>query len=310
MDATGLQRAVARLAELLRERKELGDLAAAVARDACDLSGAESCSVMLVDSARQMLSCYAAHGLTPDEIREIRFRVGEGIGGLAVADRKSLRVDDVTIDPRFAARAQTLRIRSMLAVPVIVRGQAIGSLSMTHSEPARFGDTEQSMLELWAQAVGMDLEAALLYRLSLTDPLTRTYNRRYLEEVAPKRIATAAVFLDLDDFKQVNDQFGHEAGDAVLMETAKRLLSSVRAEDVVVRYGGDEFLVLLVRATPPQVEAIARRIEQEVRARPVDIGGRTITVSGSIGVVGSAGSFDDLLRDVDRAMYAAKNARH
>src|SRR4051812_7262800 len=141
MDASGLQRAVGRLATLLRERKEVGDLAAAVARDACDLSGAESCSVMLVDSARQTLSCYAAHGLTADEVREIRFRVGEGIGGVSVAEKRPVRVDDVHKDERFAARAQTLQIRSMLAVPVIVRGQAIGSLSVTHSQPKRFGDT-------------------------------------------------------------------------------------------------------------------------------------------------------------------------
>jgi diguanylate cyclase (GGDEF)-like protein len=310
MDASGLSRAVSRLATLLRERKELGELASAVARDACDLAGAESCSVMLVDAARQMLSCYAAHGLTPDEMREIRFRVGEGIAGAAVADQKSLRVDDVTLDGRFVLRTQQLNIRSILAVPVIVRGQAIGALSVTHSTPARFGDTEQSILELWAQAVGMDLEAALLYRLSLTDPLTRAYNRRYLDEEAPKRLGpAAAVFLDLDDFKEVNDQFGHEAGDAVLVETATRILGSVRTEDVVVRYGGDEFLVLLTSASATQVEAIARRIDEEVRTHPVDIGGRTIAVSASLGVVDRTGTLSELLRDVDRAMYAAKQGR-
>jgi len=281
-----------------------------VARDACDLVGAESCSVMLVDGARQVLSCYAAHGLTPEEIREIRFRVGEGIAGSAVADRRSLRVDDVGSDGRFAARAQPLNIRSILAAPVVVRGQAIGALSVTHSGAARFGDTEQSILELWAQAVGMDLEAALLYRLSLTDALTHAYNRRFLDEEAPKRLKqAAAVFLDLDDFKQVNDRFGHEAGDAVLVETAKRLLGCVRAEDAVVRYGGDEFLVLLTQASAPQVEAIARRIGEELGARPVDIGGRTLPVSASIGTISRADSLRELLRDVDRALYAAKHAR-
>jgi diguanylate cyclase (GGDEF)-like protein len=310
MDASGLSRAVSRLATLLRERKELGELAAAVARDACDLAGAESCSVMLVDSARQILSCYAAHGLTPDEIREIRFRVGEGIAGAAVADQKSLRIDDVSVDKRFALRTQQLAIRSILAVPVVVRGQAIGALSVTHSSPGRFSDTEQSILELWAQAVGMDLEGALLYRLSLTDPLTRAYNRRYLAEEAPKRLGpAAAVFLDLDDLKQVNDQFGHQAGDAVLVETAARILGCVRTEDVVVRYGGDEFLVLLTSASAAQVEAIARRIDEELRAHPVDIGGHTIPVTASLGVVDRAQALSELLRDVDRALYAAKSRR-
>jgi diguanylate cyclase (GGDEF)-like protein len=313
VNESALQRAVARLTELLRDRMELGELASAVAHDACELSSAESCSVMLVDANRQILSCYAAHGLGPEEMREIRFKVGEGIAGTAVAERKSIRVDDVSIDARFAARTQKLHIKSILAVPVVVRGVAIGALSVTHSESGRFGPTEQSMLELWAQAVGMDLEAALLYRLTLTDALTHAFNRRYLDEVAAKRMARpAAVFVDLDHFKLVNDQFGHEAGDAVLVETAARLMRCVRSEDVVVRYGGDEFLVLLTGPSAQQVEAIARRIEDELKSRPVDIGGRTIPVSGSIGVVhdNQTNDFQELLRHVDRAMYAAKQSKH
>ena len=300
---------------------ELGELAAAVARDACALVGADSCSVMLLDTARQSLSCYAAHGLTADEVREIRFRVGEGIAGTSVAERRAIRVDDVTVDTRFAERTQPLAIRSILSVPVLVRKDAIGALTVTHSAPARFGDTEQAMLELWAQAVGMDLESALLYRLSLTDALTHAYTRRYLEEVVPRQFAwaapgegrrpVAALFIDLDDFKSINDRFGHDAGDAVLVEAAARLLTCVRAEDVVLRYGGDEFLVLLTGSSATQADVIAKRIDEELRARPVQVGAHSIAVSGSVGVAtdGTAKSFDELLKQVDRAMYAAKQAR-
>jgi diguanylate cyclase (GGDEF)-like protein len=318
-DVARLREAIARLTALLRERLELGELAAAVARDACALIEAESCSVMLLDKERQLLACYAAHGLTPDEVREIRFRVGEGIAGACVEARRPMRVDDVTGDPRFAARAQSLTIRSLMAVPVVVRGEAIGALSVTHSEASRFTDTEQSMLELWAQAVGMDLESALLYRLSLTDALTRAYNRRYLEEVVPRQFAwagrperpVAALFVDLDAFKQVNDRYGHDAGDAVLVETAARILACVRVEDVVLRYGGDEFLVLLTGSSAGQAHSIAHRIDQELRARPVGVGGAAIAVSASVGVAsdGSAASFEELLKQVDRAMYAAKAQR-
>jgi two-component system, cell cycle response regulator len=323
MDAASrLQQAIARLTALLRERMELGELASAVARDACDLVGAESCSVMLLDTARQQLSCYAAHGLTPEEVREIRFRVGEGIAGVAVADRRALRIDDVTLDNRFVLKTQHLRIRSCLSVPVIVRGEAIGALTVTHSSPAHFGDSESAVLELWAQAVGMDLESALLYRLSLTDALTHAYNRRYLEEVVPRQFAwaapladgrrpMAALFIDLDGFKQVNDRYGHDAGDAVLVETAARLLGCVRGEDVVLRYGGDEFLVLLTGSSAALAEPIAGRIDEELRARPVMVGEQAIAVSGSVGVAsdGTAKTFDELLKQVDRAMYAAKQAR-
>jgi diguanylate cyclase (GGDEF)-like protein len=290
---------------------ELGELATAVARDACALVEAESCSVMLLDTSRKVLSFYAAHGLTSDEVRQIRFGVGEGIAGASVAEKRAVRVEDATQDPRFAARPQPLSIRSILAVPVMVRTEAIGALSVTHSQPGRFGATEQAVLELWAQAVGMDLESALLYRLSLTDALTQVYNRRYLDELAAKWMGrAAAVFVDLDDFKRVNDQFGHEAGDRVLVETAARLMRCVRADDVVVRYGGDEFLVLLTGPSAAQADSIARRIADELRTPPIEVGGQKIAVSGSIGVVpDEQATLEELLRQVDRAMYAKKRLK-
>ncbi len=321
--AVRLRDAMVQLSALLRGRAELGELASAVARDACKLVEADSCAVMLLDAQRAVLSSYAAHGLTPEETREIRFRVGEGVAGSAVADKRPVNIADVQTDPRFASRAQTLHIRSILAVPVIVRGDAIGCLCVTHRDPGKFGDTEETLLDLWAQAVGMDLEAALLYRLSLTDPLTRAYNRRYLDEVVARQFSfgedaesdpqrrVAALFVDMDRFKQVNDRHGHEAGDAVLVETAARIMACVRTEDIVLRYGGDEFLVLLVSSSAQHAATIAARIDEDLRKRPMHVRDADIFVTASVGIAadGSARSFEDLLLQVDRAMYEAKLAR-
>jgi diguanylate cyclase (GGDEF)-like protein len=318
-----LRDAVARLSTILRERKDVGELAAVVARDACALVGAESCSVMLLDTDRKQLSCFAAHGLSPEEVREIRFRVGEGAAGTAVAERKTVSIPDVTEDARFSARAQALTIRSLLVVPVVVRGDAIGALSVTHSRPGAFDETEAVVLDLWAQAVGLDLESALLYRLSLTDALTRVYNRRYLEEVVPKQLEgavraeqpVAALFIDLDDFKQVNDRYGHDAGDAVLVETGARVRSCVRETDVVLRYGGDEFLALLIGPSALQADAVATRISDRLESTPVEVGGLMLAIRASVGVAASGTAdeafrdLDELLRQVDQALYQAKAAR-
>ena len=175
------------------------------------------------------------------------------------------------------------------------------------------------MLELWAQAVGMDLESALLYRLSLTDALLRAPTTAAIWKRCcaswPGRSGEAAgrrCTSIIDDFKQVNDRFGHDAGDAVLVETAALHPSTACAgEDVVLRYGGDEFRVLLTGSSAGQAESIARRIDEELRARPVQAGDAAISISGSVGVAsdGTAQSFDELLKQVDRAMYAAKRGR-
>ncbi len=314
-----LRAAIARLSTLLSQRGDVGELAAAVARDACELVGAESCSVMLLDADHKQLSCYAAHGLSAEEVREIRFRVGEGVAGRAVAEKRALRINDAASDERFAKRVQSLAIRSLLVAPVLVRGDAIGALSVTHAQPNAFGDVEEAVLDLFAQAIGLDLEASLLYRQSLTDALTRAYNRRYLEEVAPRLLLqaaqkgqpVAALFIDLDDFKHINDRFGHEAGDAVLVEAAARLRSVVRAEDVVVRYGGDEFLVILLGPSALQADAVAARIGERIEQEAVETAAGAIAIRASVGVAasGPAGALDALLRRVDAALYAAKAAR-
>jgi diguanylate cyclase (GGDEF)-like protein/PAS domain S-box-containing protein len=161
-------------------------------------------------------------------------------------------------------------------------------------------------------------EASLAYQAS-HDPLTGLLNRRRLLEVVREELSTgrasgntarpALLFLDLDDFKLVNDSLGHEAGDRLLVEVAERLREAVREIDVVSRLGGDEFAVLC-RGVADEAAAgeVARRLLDAVIG-PVVLGATTVRVSGSIGVVLTSPSHleaEDVLRDADIAMYQAK----
>jgi diguanylate cyclase (GGDEF)-like protein len=125
----------------------------------------------------------------------------------------------------------------------------------------------------------------------------------------PGRVAL--LFVDLDDFKQVNDSFGHAAGDQILCRVAERLEASIRADDVVGRQSGDEFAVLLGRIVDEdEAAAAAERILGELR-RPIGLGGAAIFVSGSIGVAvadAPGTTAEDLLIQADAAMYAAKRS--
>ena len=159
-------------------------------------------------------------------------------------------------------------------------------------------------------------EASLAYQAS-HDPLTGLFNRRRLLELLSEDLRCsgperpALLFLDLDDFKHVNDSLGHDAGDRLLLEVARRLQEAVREGDVVSRFGGDEFAVLC-RAVTDEAAAteVARRLLEAVTG-PVLLGTKTFAVSGSIGVViagpGHAEA-EDVLRDADVAMYQAKAA--
>ena len=159
-------------------------------------------------------------------------------------------------------------------------------------------------------------EASLAYQAS-HDPLTGLFNRRRLLELLSEELRSggperpALLFLDLDDFKHVNDSLGHDAGDRLLLEVARRLQEAVREGDVVSRFGGDEFAVLCRAVTDESAATeVARRLLEAVTG-PVQLGTKSFAVSGSIGVViagpGHAEA-EDVLRDADVAMYQAKAA--
>jgi len=167
------------------------------------------------------------------------------------------------------------------------------------------------------------LEAQLLHD-TLHDPLTGLANRVLFREHADRALArsrrrrssVALLFLDLDDFKVINDSLGHRAGDRLLIEVARRLSATLRTEDVAARQGGDEFTVLVERvASVAEAEALAERLAAEL-SRPIELEGRRLVVRASIGIALASGTeigADDLLAHADAAMYAAKSqgkARH
>jgi diguanylate cyclase (GGDEF)-like protein len=156
-------------------------------------------------------------------------------------------------------------------------------------------------------------------KLMRHDPLTGLHDRDFLsarlaELLGPRRTADnrfAVLFVDLDNFKQVNDEYGHLVGDSVLREVAQRLKNCVRADDHVVRFGGDEFVVLAEQlSTPSDIDSIVRRLHGVLKS-PIVLPQGAINLTLSIGVSEASAdchSADDVLAAADRAMYAAKRS--
>lgn len=151
----------------------------------------------------------------------------------------------------------------------------------------------------------------------MRDPLTGLFNRRYLMEALDLELPRArranapivVAVVDVDHFKSVNDELGHEAGDRVLTQVAAALAAQVREEDIVCRYGGEEFVVVLPGTTLDVARDRADRWRDELRsmALPEGLGGRTITISvGLSSFPTDATTGEGLVRAADEAMYAAK----
>ena len=151
------------------------------------------------------------------------------------------------------------------------------------------------------------LESRLRHQ-STHDPLTGLANRALLglrfDEAAERHELVSVLYVDLDDFKKINDAHGHDVGDELLQVVARRLQGAVRSNDVVARLGGDEFCILVAGDAAAASEAAHRMLES--LRRPVHVRERQLSVSASIGVATGNGSSDDLLRRADVAMYRAK----
>lgn len=187
-----------------------------------------------------------------------------------------------------------------------------GSLSQARSSRAT------AVLRRLASIAGVAIHNARLYRQATIDGLTglyvrRFFDRRYSEEVARCRRgggALAVLLIDLDDFKDVNDEHGHQVGDAVLQWLAGLLQNAVRLTDVPCRYGGDEFVVLLPEATTKAAQRIAERLKAAIETHTFDFEGEHVHVTASIGVAGvvcdSGEPVPDLVAAADAALYEAK----
>lgn len=283
------------------------------------LVGAEACSIMLVDRSRSLLLGKAAYGLARDDISVVSFRIGEGVAGWVAEHEQTALIDDVTLDARYVTLPDSENhIRSMACVPMLYRDDLVGVMTATAPAPGAFRSSDLELMEFVARTIALDIENIRLRRLSITDNLTGAFNREYLEQRLPAAVDEARLrneplsvaMVDVDHFKPVNDRFGHDAGDEVLAEVARRLRGSTRTGDVLVRYGGEEFLLLLPHSDAPLARDIGERMRARMAGDPIAVGGEQLQIRISIGIA----QLQDLetparlVRRADGALYAAKAA--
>jgi diguanylate cyclase (GGDEF)-like protein len=206
-------------------------------------------------------------------------------------------------------------IESLVCVPLLARGEPIGAMTATSTRLAAFDRDALDVLSFVAKTIALDIENVRLRRVAVTDALTGCFNRELLQQRLAVELALAGqresplsvALVDVDHFKAINDRHGHDVGDKVLVVIADRLRSAIRADDVLVRYGGDEFLALLPNTAVAVAREIGARMRERMEESGVQTDGRSITTRVSVGVAEYHGvSPDALLRRVDAALYAAK----
>ena len=237
--------------------------------------------------------------------------------------------DLLTTPTEFAAEkvadpATFARVNSHLTLPLITSGKAIGAATLCNMRAAAYSDEDAQIFGMLAGHLATTLEHAVLFQrleeLAVTDGLTQLYNHTHFYKVLDQEISRAQrydqrlslILLDVDDFKQVNDTYGHQAGDAVLQELAAIIRSVIRQVDIAARDGGDEFAILMPQTDLPGAMGLAARLQQQVTNHRFVVGPTSIRLTLSLGIaaLGEQTKYKvSLVREADLALYQEKQEK-
>jgi diguanylate cyclase (GGDEF)-like protein len=309
-----VEQAIRELGTMLASHLDLDRLAQAAVEDICLRIGASAGAIVIEQNGE--LETLAAHGVEEPG----RLAANEHVA--AVLRETSERHLDVPASVEIDAVLVSFRPRETHLYPITVREIPLGVLVLAFAE--RPSPNTRALVQLLLVPLALAVNNAMshdrLQRLAALDPLTGVYNRRFgmarLVEEFGRALRTetplGVVMFDIDHFKSVNDVYGHRTGDRVLIAVTRAAKQVLREGDVLTRYGGEEFLVILPGASTDDSAQIAERIRRIVSETTIAADDRTVTVSVSAGVTGHprdhVDNVETLIEHADAALYRAKAA--
>jgi len=317
-----------RLLEMSQELTQTLDpkqVGALIARHLTVALEVDACVISAWDVAGDRIASLGAFPADPNLVMQPFYPLAEYPETRRVLESQGTVIIDAEDPAADAAEAAILREeghRLLAMIPLIAKGQSVGLVELMSTGLVAFDERRLSLARTMANEAAIALENARLYEaaraLADRDPLTGFYNHRALYERLGEEFVRARrarrplglLMLDIDDFKLVNDTFGHQFGDRCLVHLAEVVRSTLRASDVAARYGGDEFAVILPDSDDAGARAVAGRITDELARNPLVADGRgPVPISVSIGVAAIGPDVrtpTDMVGIADARMYAAK----
>ena len=286
---------------------------------ATEILEVQRCSLMILDVEEQELLIKGARGLDEDIIINTRIKIGESIAGLVARDGNPLLVTDIEVEPIIGRKNNFLyKSKSFLSVPIKLRDKVVGVFNASDKGPMGedvFTQTDLKVISMIIQQAAIAIENANYYRelehLSTIDSLTGLYNHRHFMRTLRHEVERSnrygnplcLLMFDVDDLKSYNDVYGHLEGDRLLKEISRAVKESLRVVDVVCRYAGDEFMIILLETSILQVKVVAEKIKQAVSSLRLK---RMITLSMGIATCRKNINVHDFILKTDQALYQAK----
>ncbi len=284
-----------------------------------------ACTLFLYDQAADVLRCRFATGTDFELIQQLTLKSGQGLQGWVARNRRSLVNARPSSDLEAAGSSLPTALQSALVCALVFEDRVIGTLAVYHTAPSFYQEDHRRLLDRVCEQAAAVINNAIVHEqtheASLTDPLTGLPNSRFMvrhlsgELARAERLNTevSLLVLDLDDFKEINDTYGHHVGDRALRDVAQVLRAVIRPYDICVRYAGDEFIVVLAGCGRDEAENKRQELQQAIgstvfEARP----GMSIPLSISAGSAvfpHDGDSYESLLAKADSRMYRDKVAR-
>ena len=315
-------RALNRISRLASEGGNLGITIHAMAEVAQELIPEGHCAILLLDEEKQVLRVESGQGYLAD-VPYLEIPLGQGVTGRCAETGTPQLIHDLQEMPSGQYIPGVPHARSELAVPLLADGTTIGVLNAEAAEPGAFTEDDLQVMTMIGRQAGIVIRSAQLQhetrRLAITDGLTGLYNRRHFSQQLDEHLRRSIrydeplglILLDVDHFKLVNDGFGHLAGDRALQAISDVLRVSVRDSDLVARIGGEEFVVLLMRADREFSMSVAERLRSGIEdLRLTETTGEIVGLTASLGVAFFPDDGPDqqsMMHAADEALYQAKS---
>lgn len=314
------------ITRILTSTLNLNKILTAIMEKTKAMIGAEGWAILLIDEEKGDLFFEKVRSKKSKRTQKLRVELGKGIAGWVAREGIPVIAPDVSKDKRFDRKIDRIphvKTRSLICLPVKIKNKVIGVIEIVNRDAGKlFTKTDMELVLRFIDHAAMAIERASLYQkmeeLTVTDDLTNLFNIRYLRRAIETEIDRSnrygspltVIFMDMDNFKRVNDQYGHLTGSKLLVEVAQLLINSLRTVDIVARYGGDEFVIVLPQ-TPPKAgfhvaERLRATLEQNVFLKHE---GYNLRLTASFGVAAypeNAKSKEELFKIADEAMYRGK----
>ncbi len=280
------------------------------------------CSIMMLDDNNN-LRIKVGKNISKYAIRGLKLKLGEGIAGQALKEGKMTFVRDVSMSPQyykmFEVGYKNVKKESLVVIPLKYQDINYGVINLHYpvrnSFPSSY--TEKVILKLVMEQVSVSIHNCLTYQKVVNDAMTKLFNHNYFIKRLEEEIFLARkystklslIMFDIDHFKKVNDTYGHQVGDLVLIEVANILQDNIRLTDIAGRYGGEEFGVILPNTNLKMAKVIAERLRENIAGRKIISLDKVINVTSSFGVAEFKveETTEQLLYRADKMLYTAKN---